>query len=145
MVNAIYFQYYENWDAPFWKNSNEKNNNHEGLVQNLEEVIADIEDARILLNGYPIAFSTSSDRAIIPENMSQKSLKRSLIYVSIVLTLTFLILFFAKELSIELTTIAVVALAVLFIILTFVTLSDSKAAKVIEKLPLFSKIFELLK
>ncbi len=145
LVNAIYFQYYENWDAPFWKNSNEKNNNHEGLVQNLEEVIADIDEAKILLNGYPIAFSTSSDRAIIPENMSQKSLKRSLIYVSIVLTLTFLILFFAKELSIELTTIAVVALAVLFIILTFVTLSDSKAAKIIEKLPLFSKIFELLK
>lgn len=145
IVEAIYFQYYENWDIPFWKNSNEKNTNHEELIKSLNEVTANIDGDRILLNGYPIAFSTSSDKAIIPENLSQKNLNRSFIYVSFILVSTFLILFFAKELNVELTTIAVVSIAILFVILTFIALSDSKAAKVIEKLPVFSKIFELLK
>lgn len=145
LVKAIYFQYYEIWDAPFWKNRDESNTNHDNLKKNIEEINATIENSKILLNGYPIAFSTSSDRAIIPENSSQKYIKKSFIYASIILVLTFLILFFSKELNVQLTTIAIVAIAILFVILTFVALSDSKAAKVIEKLPVFSKLFALLK
>lgn len=145
LVKAIYFQYYENWDAPFWKDYAEKNTNHDELVKNLNKIIGTLDDSTILLNGYPIAFSTSSDKAIIPENLSQKSLNKSFIYVSIILVFTFLILFFSKELNVELTTIAVVAIAILFIILTFVSLSESKASRIIEKLPIFSKLFELLK
>ncbi|MEH2960577.1 hypothetical protein [Candidatus Merdisoma sp. JLR.KK006] len=145
LVKAIYFQYYEIWDAPFWKNCDESNTNHDNLIKNIEEINATIENSKILLNGYPMAFSTSSDRAVIPENLSQKYIKKSFIYASIILVLTFLILFFSKELNIQLTTIAIVAIAILFVILTFVALSDSKAAKIIEKLPVFSKLFALLK
>lgn len=144
IVKAIYFQYYEIWDAPFWKNHDELNTNHENLVKDLEEICTTIEDGKVLLNGYPIAFSTSSDRASIPEN-SQKTIKKSFIYASIILMLTFLILFFSKELNVQLTTIAIVSLAILFVILTFIALSDNKATKIIEKLPVFSKLFALLK
>lgn len=146
LVKAIYFQYYEIWDAPFWKDYDASNTNHDNLMKNLEEINTTIEKTEnILLNGYPLAFSTSSDRAIIPENSSQKYIKKSFIYASIILMFTFLTLFFAKELNVQLTTIAIVALSILFVILTFVALSDSKAEKIIDKLPVFSKLFALLK
>lgn len=145
IVKAIYFQYYEAWDAPFWKDFDEKNTNHNGLERNLKEVAENIEKSNILLNGYPMAYTTSSDNALIPENSSQKNLKKSFVYASIILAFTFLVLFFAKELNVQLTSIAIVAVAILFVVLTFVALSDSKAAQIIEKLPVFSKIYALLK
>lgn len=144
IVKALYFKYYEIWDIPFWKNSDESSQNHNNLKKNLEEIDTTLGD-NILLNGYPMAFSTSSDKAIIPDNSSHKNINKSFLYASIILVFTFLTLFFSKELNVQLTTIAIVAIAILFIILTFAALSDSKAAKIIEKLPVFSKLFALLK
>ena len=66
-------------------------------------------------------------------------------YTIIVIIVVLGVLFFAKELNVQLTTIALVSVAVVFIVFSFVALSDSKAAKIIKNLPVFSKLFELLK
>lgn len=143
IVDAIYFKYYEVWDKPFWNSTDEEMQNHMSLVRNKAIIEENINADSILLNGYPI--TVSSNRSLIPENQPQKSINRSLFYVSCVLAFTFITLFFAKELSVEITSIAVVAIAIVFVVLVFVALSDSKAAKIIEQLPVFSKIFALLK
>lgn len=143
IVDSIYFKYYEIWDKPFWNSIDEETQNHIALIKNKETIEENIGSENIVLNGYPIL--ATSGRPLIPENQPQKNINRSLIYAIFILIMTFLTLFFSKELNVELTSIAFVALAIIFIMLTFVALSDSKAAKIIEKLPVFSKLFALLK
>ena len=94
-------------------------------------------------DGYIKKHSYSSDDKSIPSKT--KSIQNALIYTIIVIILVLGVLFFAKELNVQLTTIALVSVAVVFIVFSFVALSDSKAAKIIKNLPVFSKLFALLK
>jgi hypothetical protein len=145
IISYIYNYYYE-WDSPFFKN-NEENGSYLCRHKNyLNKIIKSLdEQSTITLNGYPYKLSVSTDGSNIPNVKKNKIISHALIHTSILIILVLVILFFAKELNVELTTVALVSIAVLFVTLSFISISDSKAAHIIKKLPLFSKLFELLK
>lgn len=141
IVKTVY-SYYQVWDDPFI-NITEKQNYLKKYDGYLYAITSSLNEDYVIMNGYTKKHSYSSDDKIIPSKT--KSVQSALIYTLIVIVTVFGILFFAKELNVQLTTIALVSVAVVFIIFSFVALSDSKAAKIIKELPVFSKLFELLK
>ena len=142
IVKTIY-EYYQIWDEPFIKY--EKNIYYEKYNGYMDSIIETIKDEHyIVMNGYPNTHTYASSDKGIPQK-GNKSIRNAIVYTSIVTVIVIGILFAVKELNVELTSVAVVSIAVLFIILSFVALSDSKGAKIIKNLPVFSKLFELLK
>ena len=142
IVSTLYL-YYQTWDEPF-VSASEKQDYISNFQNYLDKIKEDIDAGEsVTLNGYPKKHSFSSDDKCIPSK--NRSVQNALIYTIIIIVIAFCVLFFAKELNIELTTIAIVCIAVIFIFLSFVALSDSKAAKIIKNLPVFSKLFALLK
>lgn len=142
IVKTVYL-YYQAWDDPFIELSEKQD-----YLKKYERYLNLITNAfdnndYVIMNGYPKKHSYSSDDKSIPSKT--KSIQNALIYTIIVIIIVFVVLFFAKELNVQLTTIALASLAIVFIIFSFVALSDSKAAKIIKELPVFSKLFALLK
>jgi len=145
IISYIY-NYYCEWDTPFFRSHDEKLSYLDKHKNYLNKIITTLnEQSTITLNGYPYKLSVSADGSNIPNAKKNRVISHALVQTSCLFILVLMILFFAKELNVELTTIALVSVAVLFVILSFISISDSKAAHIIKKLPLFSKLFELLK
>ena len=141
IVKTVYL-YYQAWDDPFIDISEKQDylKKYEGY---LSMITSSLNEEYVIMNGYNKKHSYSSDDKSIPSKT--KSIQNALIYTIIVIIVVLGVLFFAKELNVQLTTIALVSVAVVFIVFSFVALSDSKAAKIIKNLPVFSKLFALLK
>lgn len=141
IIDTIY-SYYQAWDRPFINDSNYLEYNTR-FTKYKEQITNSISSDHVIMNGYPKKHSFASEDKCIPSKSS--SIRNGFIYTILVMILVFAVLFFAKEFNVEFTTIALIAIAVVFILFSFVALSDSKAAKIIKELPVFSKLFALLK
>ena len=144
IVQGIYDYYFE-WDKSIIKNDDTVLNEYINRQKKyIEQIKVSLEDStKITLNGYQKKHSYSADSKSIPNK--EISIPKALLYTGIVTVVVMVILFFSKELNIELTTIALVTVAVLFVVLTFIGISNTKAAEAIRNLPIFSKLFSLLK
>lgn len=143
IVETIYM-YYQTWDRPFLKDKEESTyyNKYERYLNNISESIS--VNGYVIMNGYPQKQSSSSNDKSIPSK-SVPTIRNALFYTALILIFTIGVLSFSKILNIELATIAIVTVAILFVTLSFIALSDSKAAQIIKSLPIFSKLFALLK
>lgn len=128
IVKTVYL-YYQAWDDPFIDISEKQDylKKYEGY---LSMITSSLNEEYVIMNGYNKKHSYSSDDKSIPSKT--KSIQNALIYTIIVIIVVLGVLFFAKELNVQLTTIALVSVAVVFIVFSFVALSDSKAAKIIK-------------
>ena len=144
IVQGIYDYYFE-WDKSIIKNDDSVLNEYINRQKKyIEQIKVSLEDStKITLNGYQKKHSYPADSKSIPNK--EISIPKALLYTGIVTIVVMVILFFSKELNIELTTIALVTIAVLFVVLTFIGISNTKAAEAIRNLPIFSKLFSLLK
>jgi len=145
IINSIYFDHYYTWDAPFFPNEKERNDNYNKLKLDFEKIKSSIcqeisSNEEIKLNGYKNKLIRNNT---FPPVSNTKVIRSALIFTFIAVVLIMLILFFLKEFEIELVTVAAVTITILFILFSFLYLIDQKNAKILNKIPLLSKIIKV--
>jgi hypothetical protein len=145
IVKSIYFDHYYTWDNAFYSNEQERNDNYNKLLSDLEKIKSStneevLSDEEIRLNGYKNKLVRNNT---VPPTSSARTIKSALIFAFIAVILIMLVLFFLKEFNIEYATVSAVAITVLFVIYSFIYLIDQKSGKILEKIPLLSNIFKL--
>jgi hypothetical protein len=145
IVNSIYFDHYCTWDYPFFLNDQERNENYNKLKSDFEKIKSSIcqeilSDEEIKLNGYKNKLIRNNT---LPPVSNTKAIRGALIYTFIAVILIMLILFFLKELKMELVTVVAVTITILFVIFSFLYIIDQKSAKILDKIPILSKIIKV--
>ena len=145
IVKSIYFDHYCTWDAPFFLNEQEKNDNYNKLNDDFEKIKISTNDELsydedIRLNGYKNKLIRNNT---LPPVSGTRAIRNALIFTFIAVLLIMLILFFLKELNMELTTVGVVTISILFVLFSFLYMLDQKSGKVLKKLPILSNLFKI--
>jgi len=145
IINSIYFDHYCTWDAPFFSDEQKRNENYNKLMSDFEKIKSStcqevLSDEEIKLNGYKNKLIRNN---ALPPVSNTKTIRSAIIFTFIAVILIMLILFFLKELKMELTTVVAVTITILFILFSFLYLIDQKSAKILDKIPLLSKIIKV--
>jgi len=140
IVEALYFDYYFEWDSFFFMSEEEKRNNYNRLNSNLSRIEEAMTCEEIQLNGYPFK-KISNENTIIPKTEVSKKPWKALIFVIIFCITTLGIILAIKQMNVELTIVCVIFVLMMFIWLSFISLTDDRAISLIEKLPIISKFF----
>jgi hypothetical protein len=146
IVHTIYFTYYYEWDKTFIKDEESRIK----IYQKLEDDYKKIKESlnievkhgdSITLNEY--MNKIISNGSVVTPN-STRTIRNAIGYTFIIAMGIMLILFFLKEWNIERATIIAVSLVVLSIILCFIYIADPRVVKILEKIPIISKIMNVL-
>jgi len=145
IINSIYFYHYNTWDAPFLSNEQKRNDNYNKLMSDFEKIKSStcqdiLSDEEIKLNGYKNKLIRNN---ALPPVSNTKTIRSAIIFTFIAVILIMLILFFLKEIKMELVTVAAVTITILFILFSFLYLIDQKSAKILDKIPFLSKIIKV--
>ncbi|MBO5462644.1 MAG: hypothetical protein J6A49_04955 [Clostridia bacterium] len=145
LVEALYFDYYYEWDSFFLKGENQKAENYNRLKENLEKIKVFLKDEEIELNGYPFK-KISNETTIIPFK-DNKRLKpwKALIFLILFCVVALGVVLALKKMNAEIIIVCFIFVLLLFVWLAFIALSDERALAILEKIPFVSKIFEQLK
>lgn len=140
IVEALYFDYYFEWDSFFFKNDEEKISNHNRLNINFSKIKESMSCEEIQLNGYPFK-KISNENTIIPKNEVNKKPWKALIFLIIFCIIALGVILAIKKMNAELAIVGIIFVLMLFIWLAFISLSDDRAIALIEKIPIISKFF----
>ena len=144
IVRSIYFDHYHTWDNAFYANEEERNDSYNKLLSDLEKIKTAtneevLSNEEVRLNGYKNKLVNNNT---LPPTSSAKIIRNSLIFTLSSVILIMLILLFLQELNMELRTVMVVTITILFILFSFIYLADKRSAKILEKLPFLSSILK---
>ncbi|MDL2290345.1 hypothetical protein LJB95_02960 [Paludibacteraceae bacterium OttesenSCG-928-F17] len=145
IVSTIYKNYYYHWDLPFTPKDEDRHKLLSRAEKNIESISKSIKKDLIPLNGYPFRSTSSSDHAVIPEENNRKNFKIAIICTCIIVALVVGILAVLRILDFDTKSIVIVGTSVVFVVIVFAVLLNEKTLETIKKIPVISKLFELLK
>lgn len=141
IVAALYFDYYYEWDSFFFKSEDESVDNYNRLKQNLQKIEEALNIEEIKLNGYPFKKISNESKIIPKDTSSSKKAWKALLFVATLCIVALGVILAIKKMNIELAIVGIIFILITFLWLSVMALSDEKAFKIIEKIPLLSKFF----
>lgn len=145
IVDSLYFDYYYEWDCKFYNNEIERVNGYNQFKKNYDTIVNSCSNSNIILNGYPFKSISSEDKIIPPEQTKSQKLWQALFFVAIFTIMLLGIILAIKKMNIEFAIVIVIFIALIFLWLSFLAFSEDKAMKLLSKIPILSKLIELLK
>lgn len=145
IVSTIYKNYYYHWDLPFNPRDEDRHVLLARSEENLEIISKSIKKDLIQLNGYPFRSTSSSDHAVIPEENNRKNFKIAIICTCIIVILVVGVLTALRILNFDTKSTLIVGTSIVFVVIVFAVLLNEKNLETIKKIPIISKLFELLK
>lgn len=141
IVHSLYFDYYYEWDSFFFKNDDESVENYNRLNANFKKIEDSLNIEEIKLNGYPFK-KISNETKIIPKDTSTNNKAwKALLFVATFCILALGVILAIKKMNIELAIVGIIFVLITFLWLAVMAMSEEKALKIIEKIPIISRFF----
>lgn len=142
-IISIIYDYYYIWDYPF-SSDDERFQIKTNSTLYKKIILDSIEDNMIKLNGYPFKYSSNGSGIIVPIKKNSNFVF-ALISVLIIVAIIMGILFVLKILDYEPRVMVFTGGLVVMIFLLLLIILDRNTLNVLKKIPIFSKVYELLK